>query len=81
MCPHTACAADALLSNFDDESIGIIVSTAHYIKFNSTVEKALRKKTKIPESIETLLKAEKKKISIEADYDKFKELFMNRMNI
>ena len=58
------------LSGFDINGINI-----------NTVEKALRKKTEIPKSIETLLKAQKKKISIEADYDKFKELFMNRMNI
>jgi threonine synthase len=76
MCPHTACAADALLSNFDDTSIGVIVSTAHYIKFNKTVEKALRKKTEIPENIKNLLEKEKKKISIDADYDKFKNLLI-----
>ena len=78
MCPHTACAADALLSNFDDNSIGIIVSTAHYIKFNKTVEKALCKETDVPESIKNLLNKRKNKISIDADYNKFKDLFIRR---
>ncbi len=78
MCPHTACAADALLSNFDDNSIGIIVSTAHYIKFNKTVEKALCKETEVPESIKNLLNKRKNKISIDADYNKFKDLFIRR---
>jgi len=78
MCPHTACAADALLSNFDENSIGIIVSTAHYIKFNKTVEKALCKETDVPESIKNLLNKRKNKISIDADYNKFKDLFIRR---
>ena len=78
MCPHTACAADALLSNFDDNSIGIIVSTAHYIKFNKTVENALCKETDVPESIKNLLNKRKNKISIDADYNKFKDLFIRR---
>jgi len=78
MCPHTACAADALLSNFDDNSIGIIVSTAHYIKFNKTVEKALRKETEIPESIKILLNKRRKNIPIDGDYNKFKDLFIRR---
>ena len=78
MCPHTACAADALLSNFDDNSIGIIVSTAHYIKFNKTVEKALCKETEVPESIKILLNKRKKKIPIDGDYNKFKDLFIRR---
>ena len=78
MCPHTACAADALLSNFDENSIGIIVSTAHYIKFNKTVEKALCKETEVPESIKNLLNKRKNKMSIDADYNKFKDLFIRR---
>jgi len=78
MCPHTACAADGLLSNLSQNSIGIIVSTAHYIKFNDTVEKALRKKTIIPENIKNLLKKKQFKIPVEADYDIWKNLFKEK---
>jgi len=79
MCPHTACAADALLSNMNPNTIGIIVSTAHYIKFNDTVEKALGKKTIIPENIKNLLKKKQFKIPVEPNYNIWKNIFKTKL--
>ena len=79
MCPHTSCAADALLSNLsDNKTIGVIISTAHYIKFNNIVEKALGKETEIPLSIQNLLNKQKNKIPISGDYIEFKNKFMGQ---
>jgi threonine synthase len=71
LCPHTACAADALLSNNYDT--GIIVSTAHYIKFHDTISKALNKEIIIPKNILKLFQKSTSKISIKPDYHIFTE--------
>lgn len=55
---------------------GIILETAHPVKFPETVEEATGTKIKLPSGVEHLLKKEKKSILMNADFDSLKQWLM-----
>ena len=80
MCPHTAVGYDGLKQfekNYPGNYCGIILSTAHYAKFLPTVEETLGKKVAIPARLEELLDKEKVAISLNSDFESFKQYLLN----
>ncbi len=56
---------------------GIILETAHPVKFGDVVEKIIKRPVEIPESMKYLLKLEKKSIVIQPKFDVLKEVLIN----
>lgn len=80
MCPHTAVGYDGLLQykkEHPEAVLGIILSTAHYAKFLPTVESTLGQKVDIPARLEALLDKEKVAISLNSDFEGFKQYLLN----
>lgn len=77
MDPHTAVAYAAMKAwqHKNSSTPGIILSTAHPIKFPGVVEEAIGSPIAISEQISILLGKEKKSIRISADYTSFKNAF------
>lgn len=76
--PHGAVAyygIEEYLKNRPDEK-GIILETAHPVKFDDTVSKIIGEDVKIPESMEYLFKLEKKSISIQPDFEELKNYLL-----
>ena len=77
--PHGAVAYKALndyLQNKDER--GIILETAHPVKFPNTVEEAIGKPVEVPDSAKDLFLLQKKSIKISASFDAVKEWLMHR---
>jgi threonine synthase len=73
--PHSAVAYTCLqeyLQMYPGKK-GILLGTAHPIKFPETVEDAINKRLDPPPSVKRILTLEKKSISISADYQHFKK--------
>ncbi|MEY4335945.1 MAG: hypothetical protein RLZZ45_864, partial [Bacteroidota bacterium] len=60
---------------------GMILGTAHPIKFPDVVEKAIGKQLKPGEAIQKLLDLEKKSIRITTDYQSLKKNIQNFLKI
>ena len=78
--PHGAVAYKALkdyLQKHDDWS-GILLETAHPVKFPDVVEVVTGSSVAVPESAAHLLKLEKKSIHMNADFDNLKEWLLNK---
>ena len=56
---------------------GIILETAHPVKFPDAVEKATEKRIEIPPSISSLMKIEKKSIKMNASSESFKNFLLD----
>jgi threonine synthase len=56
---------------------GILLETAHPVKFPDAVEKATSKKIDLPPSISSLMKSEKKSIKMNATYETFKNFLLD----
>lgn len=78
--PHGAVAYyglnEYLKENSEDK--GLILETAHPVKFGDTVKNILNKEVEIPESMKYLLNLEKKSSVISPTFDSFKELMLAR---
>lgn len=77
--PHTA-VAYVSLNNFlrrSNGEKGMILGTAHPIKFPDVVEKAIGNPIHPGAAIQKLLKLEKKSITISTDYQSFKKILQN----
>lgn len=72
--PHGAVAYNALEHWILDHQAdkGIILETAHPVKFPDTVEACIGEKLAVPEQVQYLFSLEKQRIKMEADYDAFK---------
>lgn len=80
MCPHTAVGYHGLQQyrhQHPGNYCGIVLSTAHYAKFLPTVEATLGKKVDIPARLEALLDKEKVAISLNSDFQGFKNYLLN----
>ena len=66
MDPHTAVAYDAAKSNPGNN---VIVSTAHWAKFASTIERAIGFLPALPESLTRLMDKEERIIEIKMEYE------------
>jgi threonine synthase len=76
MDPHSAVAYKALANHIHDhpQQKGILLGTAHPVKFPDVVEKAIGTPPDAPLAIEKLLKMEKKSMIVPTDFQLFKEI-------
>lgn len=77
--PHGAVAYLALqqyLRKFPNKK-GLILETAHPVKFADVMEKILEQPVEIPESMKYLLKLEKKSTKIQPDFNQLKEFLLS----
>jgi threonine synthase len=81
--PHSAVAFASLDENLkkSTEKKGMILGTAHPIKFPDVVEKAIQKQLKPGGAIQKLLDLEKKSICISPDYQSLKKNIQNFLKI
>jgi threonine synthase len=56
---------------------GLILETAHPVKFDDVMQKILQQPIEIPESMKYLLKLEKKSIKIKPDFNQLKEFLLS----
>jgi len=71
--PHAAVGYSALKSVLKKDEKGILLATAHPVKFPETVEKIIGNPLQIPASIASLFDAPQKMIDMNASYQDFKE--------
>ncbi|HWJ92710.1 MAG TPA: threonine synthase [Flavisolibacter sp.] len=76
--PHGAVAYGALKKYLDQhpEEKGLILETAHPVKFYDVVEPVIHEKISLPHAVGSLLKKEKRKIPIKPGKDQLKEYLM-----
>lgn len=78
--PHAAVAFASLeeyLTNHPDKK-GFILGTAHPVKFPDAVEKATHVKIEIPDSLESLMKKDKKTLEISPDFKLLKQFLLHK---
>jgi threonine synthase len=78
--PHGA-VAYAALRNFlqkHSQQKGIILETAHPVKFYDVVEPVINKKIPVPENVAAILSKEKRSTFMEADFEQLKEFLSKR---
>jgi threonine synthase len=81
LCPHTAVAYLGLkkYKATEKKSInGIILSTAHPIKFGDIVEPIINQKMEIPERLKSIIDGKKLSISLSNKFDDFKSWLINK---
>ncbi len=78
--PHTAVAFASLeqyLTEYPDKK-GFVLGTAHPVKFPDPVEKATKAKVEIPDSLQDLIKREKKTVEINSDFEELRRFLLNK---
>ncbi len=78
--PHGAvayCALQKYLKSHPHQ-MGLILETAHPVKFYDVVEPVINEKIPIPKSVEGILSKEKVSTLMEPGFEKFKEFLLNR---
>lgn len=78
--PHTAVAFASLeqyLTEYPDKK-GFVLGTAHPVKFPNPVEKATKAKVEIPDSLQDLIKREKKTVEINSDFEELRRFLLNK---
>ena len=78
--PHSAVAYTALEQYLEENPgrKGFILGTAHPVKFPEAIEKAVKIKTDIPESLEELMKKDKKSTEMQPDFEELKRFLLNK---
>lgn len=78
--PHGAVAYAALEKYLKEnpDKKGFILETAHPVKFPDAVEKAVHLKIEVPESLQELMKKDKKSIEISPDFEELKRFLLNK---
>jgi threonine synthase len=78
--PHGAVAYHALAEYLyaHPDKNGIILETAHPVKFPDTVEEAIGKNIEIPDAVKPLFHLEKKSIVMEPNFSELKSWLLNR---
>ncbi len=76
--PHGAVAYAALQKYTSSSQKGIMLETAHPVKFPDTVKKATGKEPTLPDTIKPLFGLQKQAVEMEASFEKLKEWLMNR---
>ncbi len=76
--PHGAVGWVALQRYLKDnpQQKGIVLETAHPVKFPDAVESSIGKQIEIPGAVRSIMDKEKQAILMEADYQQFKEYLM-----
>lgn len=77
--PHGAVAFAALQAyqNQHSDAKGMILETAHPVKFFNVVEPVIGEKVPVPPAIEAILQHKKKSVLIEANYDSLRAYLLN----
>jgi threonine synthase len=80
--PHGAVAWCALKKYLKQhpEGKGILLETAHPVKFYDVVEPVIEQKIPIPENIKSILNKEKESVLMQPDFEKLKEYLLNKQN-
>ncbi|KIC63205.1 threonine synthase [Chryseobacterium taiwanense] len=78
--PHSAVSYKAMERYLKEnpEKKGFILGTAHPVKFPDAVEKAIHLTVDLPESLENLIKKEKKSTEIQPDFVELKRFLLNK---
>lgn len=78
--PHSAVAYTAMEQYLKENQgkKGFILGTAHPVKFPDAVEKAVSIKIDLPESLENLMKKEKKSVEIQPNFAELKRFLLNK---
>ncbi len=78
--PHSAVAFASMEQylNGNPEKKGFILGTAHPVKFPDAVEKAIKVKIEIPESLNDLMKKEKKTVEINSDFEELRRFLLDK---
>ncbi len=78
--PHGAVAFNALHQYLEQHpgDKGIVLETAHPVKFYDVVEPVINKKVAIPDAMKYLLTQKKNSIVIDVDYTVFKDFLLSR---
>ncbi|UWX60562.1 threonine synthase [Chryseobacterium oranimense] len=76
--PHSAVAFASLEQYLNENpgKKGLILGTAHPVKFPDAVEKAAHITTEVPEALHALMKKEKKTVEIHADFEELKRFLL-----
>lgn len=75
--PHGAIGYEALKMNLRDDEQGIFLETAHPCKFQSTVEKALKRNVPLPGFVSELMTRTKVATVMEASFEDFKNFLLD----
>ncbi len=78
--PHSAVAYTALKEYLAENpgKKGLILGTAHPVKFSGIVEKAVHAKIPLPDSLDELMKKEKKSFEIDPEFKSLKKFLLGR---
>lgn len=78
--PHSAVAFASLEQYLQENpgKKGFILGTAHPVKFPDAVEAATKTKIEIPQSLNDLMKKEKKTVEINSDFEELKRFLLNK---
>lgn len=79
--PHSAVAFASLEQYLKENpgKKGFILGTAHPVKFPDAVEKAINTSIEIPESLNDLMKNEKKTVEINSDFEELKRFLLHKI--
>ncbi|MFZ4930247.1 threonine synthase [Chryseobacterium sp. Mn2064] len=79
--PHSAVAFASMNQYLqkNPEKKGFILGTAHPVKFPGAVEKAIQNSIEIPESLNDLMKKEKKTIEINSDFEELRRFLLSKI--
>ncbi|CAI8728458.1 threonine synthase [Chryseobacterium sp. IT-36CA2] len=79
--PHSAVAYTAMEKYLQENPSqkGFILGTAHPVKFPDAVEKAIHTQIEIPETLNELMKKEKKTIEINSDFEELKRFLLHKI--
>lgn len=79
MCPHTAVAylgMEDAQKEKNDDTLGIILSTAHPAKFKDVVDEVLGKEIPLPPRLKEIVNNEKISIKMKPDFSSFKQFLL-----
>lgn len=78
--PHSAVAFNALEQYLKENpgKKGFILGTAHPVKFPDAVENAIKVKIEIPQSLNDLMKKEKKTVEINSDFEELRRFLLDK---
>lgn len=79
--PHSAVAFASMEKYLKENpnQKGFILGTAHPVKFPDAVEKAIHTQIEIPESLNELMKKEKKTVEINSDFEELKRFLLHKI--
>ncbi|MDR3026083.1 threonine synthase [Chryseobacterium sp.] len=79
--PHSAVAFAAMEQYLQENpnQKGYILGTAHPVKFPDAVEKAIHTQIEIPDSLNELMKKEKKTVEINSDFEELRRFLLHKI--